>query len=199
MSAALAIDIAILPPADVSQRAIELSAQLPRDESEGLLLGPEYLPHLTLLQQFVAAADVPALLDLIGLSTQAFSTMPVRVAGGATGSRSVWMDVEPTPALVDLHRHVLDVSAPFDAHVGNHQAFFGGDARARDEQWVTGYRTASSGARFRPHITLGHAARPPAIEPFTFEASTIAACHLGRFCSCRRVLRAWTLNAWIAR
>src|SRR4030095_2550124 len=199
VSASPASAVPILPPADVSQRAIELSAQLPRDESEGLLLGPEYLPHLTLLQQFVAAGGVPALLDLIGLSTQAFSTMPVRVAGGATGSRSVWMDVEPTPALVDLHRHVLDVSAPFDAHVGDHQAFFGGDARARDEQWETGYRPAASGARFRPHITLGHAARPPAIEPFTFEASTIAACHLGRFCSCRRVLRAWTLNAWIAR
>ena len=199
MSAVLAIDIAILPPADVSQRAIELSAQLPRDESEGLLLGPDCLPHITLLQQFVAATDVPALLDLIGLSTQAFSTMSLRVAGGAMGSRSVWMDVEPTPALVDLHRHVLDVSAPFDADVGDHQAFLGGDARARDVQWVTGYRIASSGARFRPHITLGHAARPPAIEPFTFEASTIAACHLGRFCSCRRVLRAWMLNAWIAR
>jgi 2'-5' RNA ligase len=199
MSAALAIDIAILPPADVSQRAIELSAQLPRDHSEGLLLGPEYLPHITLLQQFVAATDVPALLDLIGLSTPAFSTMPLRVAGGAMGSRSVWMDVEPTPALVDLHRHILDVSAPFEAHVGDHQAFFGGDARDRDVQWVTGYRRASSGIRFRPHITLGHAARPPAIEPFTFEAGTIAACHLGRFCSCRRVLRAWSLNAWIAR
>jgi len=194
-SAVLAIDIAILPPPDISERAIEMSARLPRGESEGLLLGPEYLPHVTLLQQFVGAADVPALLDLIGLSIQGLSAMPLRVAGGASGSRSVWMEVESTPALVDLHRHLLDVSAPFDAHAGDQQAFLGGDARDRDVQWVSGYRTTSSGGRFRPHITLGHAARPPQIEPFTFEASTLAACHLGRFCSCRRVLRAWPLRS----
>ena len=63
----------------------------------------------------------------------------------------------------------------------------------RDVQWVTGYRTSSSGPSFQPHITLGHAVRPPAIEPFDFEATTVAACHLGRFCSCRRVLRTYDL------
>ena len=127
----------------------------------------------------------------------------MRVTGGAMGSRSVWMKIERTDTLVDLHARVLEASQPFDAHVADQPLFFGaflgGDARDRDVRWVSGYRTESSGARFRPHVTLGHAARPPAIEPFTFEASTIAACHLGRFCSCRRVLRAWTLNAWIAR
>jgi hypothetical protein len=48
-----AIDIAILPPADVSARAIALSAALPADESQGLLLGVDRLPHITLTQQFV--------------------------------------------------------------------------------------------------------------------------------------------------
>ena len=199
MSAVFAIDVAILPPPDVSQRAVDLSAQLPKEESEGLLLGPEYLPHITLLQQAVDSNDLPTLLDRLGAVIERLAPMSLRVTGGAMGSRSVWMEIERTNSLVDLHARVLEVSQPFDAHVADHLAFFGGDARDRDVRWVSGYRTESSGARFRPHVTLGHAARPPAIEPFTFEASTVAACHLGRFCSCRRVLRGWTLNASIAR
>ena len=194
MSTVLAIDIAILPPPDISQRAIDLSAQLPKDESEGLRLGREHLPHITLLQQFVDSNDLPVLLDRIGDSMQKQGPLSLRIVGGASGSRSVWMEIERTPAIVDLHSRILDVAAPFDARVGDRQAFIVADARDRDVQWVSNYRTASSGAQFRPHITLGHAARPPAIEPLTFDATAVAACHLGRFCSCGRVLRAWELK-----
>ena len=43
------------------------------------------------------------------------------------------------------------------------------------------------------HITLGHAEQPPVIERMQFQASIIAACHLGRFCACREILRTWML------
>jgi 2'-5' RNA ligase len=188
----IAIDIAILPPASVARIAIESSAALPRAESQGLLLGTDdYLPHVTLLQQFVSADALSAFLDRIGDIVQTRHPIALRVTGGGMGSSSVWMSIERTPALVDLHQHVLDAALPFDRERGDATAFVDGDARDRDVQWVTGYRASSSGPSFQPHITLGHAARPPAIEPFDFEATTVAACHLGRFCSCRRVLRAW--------
>ena len=63
--------------------------------------------------------------------------------------------------------------------------------------WVTGYRLKSSFHHFEPHITLGHGSADPGavprIEPFTFDADTVAVCHLGRHCTCRKVLRSWTL------
>jgi hypothetical protein len=65
--------------------------------------------------------------------------------------------------------------------------------------WVAGYRLKSSFHLFEPHITLGHGSAPPPIEPFGFDADTVAVCHLGRFCTCRTVLRQWTLSgsaAW---
>jgi hypothetical protein len=74
---------------------------------------------------------------------------------------------------------------------GDAAAFFGKDARERDVLWVREFRRNSSLERFRPHITLGHAARPPAIEPFEFTPTRIAVCHLGRFCTCRRIIRTW--------
>jgi hypothetical protein len=51
---------------------------------------------------------------------------------------------------------------------------------------------ASFGA-YTPHITLGHAEEPPEVTPMVFNAAMIAACHLGRFCSCREILRSWSL------
>lgn len=77
---------------------------------------------------------------------------------------------------------------------GGTGAFFGNDARLRDALWVTGYRLKSSFHHFEPHITLGHASKPPAIEPFLFEADTVALCHLGRFCTCRSAIRTWNTS-----
>jgi hypothetical protein len=76
---------------------------------------------------------------------------------------------------------------------GDAAAFFGGDARDRDVRWVREFRRESSFDRFTPHITLGHASEPPTVEPMEFVATTIAVCHLGRFCTCQRIIRAWHL------
>jgi hypothetical protein len=64
----------------------------------------------------------------------------------------------------------------------------------RDVLWVTGYRLKSGFHHYTPHITLGHGTEPPAIEPSGFEADTVAVCHLGKFCTCRQVLREWRLT-----
>jgi 2'-5' RNA ligase len=194
MQAVIALDVAILPPPDASRRAIDASAQLPRSESQGLLLGPDYLPHVTLLQVFVLADRMPALFDRLDAVLAHRAAMTLRVSGGGSGGSSVWMAIDRTAALVDLHERVLDAAQPFEEPHGDARAFYGDDARERDVNWVTTYRKAASHASFRPHITLGHASRPPRIEPFEFTAATVAACHLGRFCSCRRSLRTWMLG-----
>ena len=115
------------------------------------------------------------------------------VMWAAKGSHSLWMAIEQTPELTELHERVMEALRGFDRPGGGPGAFFEGDARVGDVVWVTGYRLKSSFGAFTPHITLGHGDEPPAIEPMTFTATTVAACHLGRFCSCRRVLRSWEL------
>jgi len=196
MGPLVAIDIAILPPDEVARRAIELSAALPDRESQGLRLGADMLPHVTLLQQFVLADELPSLLD--GADRVLRECGPVRlyITGGGKGSgRSVWMALDRGDPVVDLHERLLHAAAAFDAADGGPSAFFNGDARERDVRWVRDYRRASSGAAFMPHITLGHAEAPPKVEPIDFVATTVAACHLGRFCTCQRVIRAWELRS----
>jgi 2'-5' RNA ligase len=192
----IALDIAILPPDEVARRATELSASLPRGESQGLLLGPDYLPHITLVQLFADTSETSTLLTHVEDIVRDRSPLNLRVSGGGrTGASSVWMEIESAPALIDLHQRLLEATQPFECAGGDASAFFCGDARARDVRWVAQYRETSSGRWFQPHITLGHASHSPVIEPFDFTATRVAACHLGRFCSCRRVLRAFHLRS----
>jgi 2'-5' RNA ligase len=191
----VALDVAILPPPEVSQRAIELSASLPERESLGLRLGGEFLPHITLTQHFVPASDLDDVLDRVASVLAGMEPMHLVVKGAGRGQSSVWIAVEQTPALSELHRNVMAVLGPFESSDGTAAAFVDGEARTRDVEWVAGFRRESSHAAFRPHITLGHSVTLPPVEPQSFTATTIAACHLGKFCSCRRVFRRWELQA----
>jgi 2'-5' RNA ligase len=192
----IAIAIVILPPPEVANRAIALSAALPADESQGLLLGADYLPHITLTQQFVLSESLESLLAQIDRSLHDRAPLRLRAIGGGKGSHnSVWMSIQRSPPLVSLHEQLLQVVEPFEVPTGDSSAFFGDGARDSDVRWVREFRHQSSFDRFTPHITLGHASEPPAIEPTAFAATTIAVCHLGRFCTCRRVVRAWDLDA----
>ena len=189
----LALDVAILPPPSVSKRAIELSAALPAADSQGLRLDDDRLPHITLTQQFVTAQDIDAVLAKIEATITNYDTLRLNVTGPGRGQNSVWMSIAPALDLVQLHRELMDGLSPFERPDGTSVAFVDGDARPSDVAWVAGFRRSSSDAAFQPHITLGHSSTLPVVEPLAFEASTIAACQLGRFCTCRRVLRRWEL------
>jgi 2'-5' RNA ligase len=189
----LALDVAILPPPSVTKRAIELSAALPAADSQGLRLDDDRLPHITLTQQFVPAQEVEVVLATIEATIRNYDRLHLNVTGPGRGQSSVWMSIAPAPDLVALHRELMDALSHFERPDGTSAAFVDSNARPGDVAWVAGFRQASSYAAFRPHITLGHSSTLPAVEPVAFEASSIAACQLGRFCSCRRVLRHWEL------
>ncbi|MBI2188978.1 MAG: 2'-5' RNA ligase family protein [Acidobacteria bacterium] len=194
MSDLLALDVAILPPAHVRDRAIELSAALPAKDFEGLRLDEAHLPHVTLTQQFVRAADLERIFDRLDVVLPQQPPLTLEATGGGkTLASTVWMAIARSDALTGLHERLMDALREFEHAFGGASAFAEGDARAADIAWVSGYRLKSSFLSFAPHITLGHANEPPRIEPFTFVATDVAACHLGRFCTCRRVLRKWTL------
>ena len=189
-----AIDVAILPPADVSQRAIALSASLPASEGQGLRLDATHLPHVTLMQLFVRAEEIDVAMQQIDDVVREHGPLRLRVSGGGHSRHTVWLTVDRTPALDALHERLMEALRGVERQGGTSAAFAGGDARPGDVIWVTTYRAKASFGSFTPHITLGHAKQPPRVEPFEFDATTVAACQLGRFCTCRRVLREWTLS-----
>lgn len=189
----IALDVAILPPPAISMQAIALSASLPERESKGLRLGPDLLPHLTLTQQFVARGELDAALDRIEAVLADHRALQLTITGAGRGQSAIWMAIEPTQSLIALHGQLMDALEPFERGDGTQVAFTGQDGRPGDVAWVSGYRRNSAHASFTPHITLGHASTLPGVEPRVFTATTVAACQLGRFCTCRRILRHWEL------
>ena len=95
MSELIALDVALLLPPDIRQRAVELSAALPKEESEGLQLDEEHLPHITLTQQFVRRDELETLLDRVDETLRGQPPLTIHVTGGAKGG-SVSMAIERT-------------------------------------------------------------------------------------------------------
>ena len=193
MTALIAIDVAILPPPDVAQQAVALSEALPADQSQGLRLGSESLPHVTLTQLFVRVDALEDVLGHVDEVLREYTPFPLRITGGGKADSAMWMALERTPALVELHEGLMRETKAYEEADGLPSAFVDGDGRERDVRWVREYRRASRFRAFTPHITLGHGTEQPLIKPMDFVATTVAACHLGRFCTCRRIIRSWAL------
>ena len=194
MAKLVALDVAILPPADVTTRAIAYSAALPGDGSRGLRLDAEHLPHITLTQQFVREDELDAAFARVDEVLRQQVPLRILITGGGQSGHTLWLSVERTSELLELHERLMEGVRGLERPDGGPHAFFDESGRMGDVLWVAGFRLKSSFGAFTPHITLGHGKEPPAVEPFAFDATTIAACHLGRFCTCRRVLRSWTLR-----
>ncbi len=191
MAKLIALAVAILPPAEVSERAIALSAALAGDEPPDLRLDAGHLPHVTLTQQFVREDELDIACGHVDAVLRDARPLHMAVTGAVQEGHTIWMAIERTPALTALHESLMEALRGLERQEGTPAAFFEHDARLKDVLWVSGYRLKSSFGAFQPHITLGHGSDPPSIEPFSFEAVRIAACHLGRHCTCRRVLREW--------
>jgi 2'-5' RNA ligase len=189
----IAIDVALLPPADVTQMAIDINASLDRPGFQGLRLDANHVPHITLTQQFVSAARMDDVRRVVGSRAMQHDAVRVRVLGAGRSGGTVWMAIEKTPSLIALHVALMEALAPMEEPRGTALAFAGGDARPGDVAWVSTFRAKASFARFTPHITLGHSARLPAVEPMEFVAARLAICPLGRFGTCRTILEEWRL------
>jgi hypothetical protein len=193
VSKLLAIDVAILPTPAVRERAVELSASLPAPESHGLRLDDEHLPHVTLSQHFIRADERELAFEKIGEALRGQKPLKLVITGGGKSSSAVAMAIETTPQLQKLHERLMEALRGVERAGATPAAFFGGDARMGDVLTVSSYRVNSSFTGFSPHLTLGHASQSPVVERLSFQASIVAACHLGRFCACREILRSWTL------
>src|SRR5262245_39099315 len=123
----VALDVAVLPPPEVAQHAVALSAALPSGESQGLRLGPEYLPHITLVQLFVDAREMAPLMTEMDHIVRDRRPLHLHVSGGGSGASSVWMGIDLAPGLVDLHDRLLEATRSFERSGGDATAFFGGD------------------------------------------------------------------------
>ncbi|MBI4442340.1 MAG: 2'-5' RNA ligase family protein [Acidobacteria bacterium] len=192
----MAIDVALLLPETVHTRARQINERLWQQRRDGFPFDAGHAPHLTLVQQFIQRENWPILAERVASVLRDRPPLPLRVSSLVSHQSTVLFLVDRTPQLQSLHEALLDAAKPLEETGGTAGAFYadGETAREADVEWVSRYRTHASYANFVPHVTLGIGTVPELAEPFDFLATRVALFHLGRFCTCRVLLREWALE-----
>ncbi len=191
----LALDVALLLPPEIQDRVARLNARL-TGPPDGFRFDSGHLPHVTLVQQFVPAADLQLATAEVGAVLSGIEPLTLGAERLASNGLTTSLVLAATPTLGTLHTRLMDRLAPFDMTAGDADGFVTDDEppRARDVEWVTRFRTAAAYDAFEPHITLGAGVLDEPAPALRFAAAEVALCRLGRYCTCRRVLASWTLG-----
>ena len=190
----VAVDAAILLPPGAQEVVAQMNAQL-APPPDGFRFDADHLPHVTLAQQFVPAADLRLVTAEIGAVLASLPPLTLTADRLDSSGVTTSLVLARTRPLTALHTRLMDRLAAFDMTAGGADAFLAnGEApRARDVEWVTRFRTAAAYGSFEPHVTLGVGTLDSPAPAFEFEADEVALCRLGRFCTCRQTITSWTL------
>ena len=193
----MAIDIALLLPDSLGHSLAALNRTL-RPPPDGFHFDTTHLPHLTLVQQFARRHELEAITRVVDAVVQHQEPLALVTTDVSCAHVSSTVGVGLTDELATLHGRLMECLEPFrDRANGDdaQDAFWtdGTGPRPADIEWVARFRERSAFQQFDPHITIGAGPLASHVAPTPFLATQLALCHLGRFCTCRRVLHAWTL------
>lgn len=190
-----AIDVVLLPDETMTDRAIEINAQLVEKFGDKIVLNKaNCLPHISLAMGCVEEADIASIgkvLEAIAKETPLgnLKVVGIRTSGNSKGEAVSVFEVEKTTQLQSLHEQVMDKLAPYLTGDVTEDMIYGNEEVAASTLlWIKNYRQNSSFTNFFPHITIGYGQTEYQMQPETFAASKLALCHLGNHCTCRKIL-----------
>jgi len=194
----IAIDVLLEPDDTMLQEAAEWNAVMRQQSPEGFKLDEQHMPHITLVQRFVATNDLDAVLaavagvkaqfapNMLLMKTKGFYHLPAGKIGVAG------IVVEPSTDLLALQEKMIEAVTPF-SRTGGGQSAFVPDAAGTpfDPQlfkYVDSFVPARSGGNYNPHVTIGIAPiawlqnfEKQPFQDFTFRAKGIEVYQLGNF------------------
>lgn len=190
----LAVDVVLLPPEEVMDKAIELNKQLPEALDAGWNLNKENcLPHITVAMGVIQEDAIPKVEKILNEIAKNFKplslTIPKVEHYESKNEVVSGLKVERTYELTQLHREVVEkIHKPlftFDATVD--MFYQPPKMQELGNYWKSRSPEKNILEKYDPHITLGKG-RVDIDKPFKFIASKLALCHLGKRSTCRNVL-----------
>lgn len=190
-----AVDFVILPPEHVADTAISLNKQV-CNKSYIALDKDQCLPHVSLLMGCLRLDQIRQAELILKAIASHHNVMSLRVPDIRTVNTSagdiMTLNIEPHNGLQTLHESLVDAFTSLLAKNANDDDVFGDSPVAPSTlDWINNYISDSCVENFWPHITVGYVKENTVvgdIKPFTFAASRIAICHLGNYCTCKKVL-----------
>lgn len=191
----IAIDVVILLPTEVMYRCIDLNQEL-KSRSKIILDANSCYPHISLAMGVVKKNDLPNIYNKLEIISSHLASLTLTVTKlycrGYAG-----LKIEKTAQLQSLHERIMDdlselMSYELNSNMLAHPSRF--DVITRS--YVKNFRNKHAFIHYSPHITLGFGyalfgkkfMTPP---PTSFTGSKIAICHLGRYCTCREILKSF--------
>ncbi len=190
----LAIDVVLLPPDPVMDMALAWNRTLLKNGSQIIVLDKNHrIPHVSIVMGCLSIENLEraiSVLKAVSASHRAMKLDVSRIKTATTASGTVTsFDIEPSHELLRLHESIVTSFSPLltqdttEADLNDLPPI-----EASALEWINNYIPDHCYNRFWPHITLGFGDSPNNLTPFTFEASRLAICHLGNYCTCTKIL-----------
>jgi hypothetical protein len=190
----LAIDVVLLPPDPVMDMALAWNRTLLKNGPQIIVLDKNRrIPHVSMVMGCLASENLQraiSMLQAVSVSHHVMKLNVSRISNAKTASGTVAsFDIELSQEVLRLHESIVTAFTPLLT-----QDTTQADLNDRPPiepsaiEWINNYISDHCYDRFWPHITLGFGNSPNDLAPFTFQASRLAICHLGNYCTCTKIL-----------
>jgi 2'-5' RNA ligase len=190
-----AVDVVLLPNEAMTDKAIEANAELVEKFGAKIVLNKkDCLPHISLAMGCVEEKDIDSVEIILRSIAEKHSPGELTVSGVRTtvnsrGESFSVFEVEKTEELQLLHQEVTEELGPYLSYDVRSDMIYGDEEVSETALlWIANYREKASFDKFFPHITIGYGEVDNFSLPIKFTASSLALCHLGNHCTCRKVL-----------
>lgn len=181
----LAIDIVLFLPPAINEEMIALSNHLNDVYGEKNRLNmKDRFPHISLLMGVIEEKDVVQFTEILQDLAQRFLPMELGMHELKSKISSSAIELTASQALSDLQASLLTETSHLVTHNPSAEMFYE-EPTEKNIEWVRNYATSSH----NPHITVGPVFEKETYTDLkTFTVTTLALCHLGLHCTCRKIL-----------
>lgn len=196
----IAVDIVLLPSEKMMDKVIKVNKELlkhfdniPADA--GIILNKETcLPHISLAMGVIDKNEILNINEVLQNISQEFSIMNLNAISIyadiiPSGEKVSCYKIENTRQLQLFHEKIMNkLSHYFTYDVSAEMIHSPQEVEEVTLDWIRNYPKKSSFENFSPHITIGFGEILNINLPIKFLASKLALCHLGNYCTCKKIL-----------
>jgi 2'-5' RNA ligase len=186
-----AIDVVLLPSNEMMDKAIAINQELlQRGEPKKMGLNKtNCLPHISLLMGCVAEDDFAQVSQLLNDIASKYAAFHLQIAEVEQEGSSTVLNVQHHPRLQELHETIMRELTPYLSYDAVAEMLYNPpEVGLTSLEYINHFRSNASVENYSPHITVGSGPYQAHHLPIPFTASTLAICHLGNYCTCRKIL-----------
>ena len=190
--AKIAVDVVLLPSEEVTDKVIDANRHL---LNSGIILNKDdCLPHISLAMGCIEEKDIGQIEKILQDAAKEHFPSKLKIVGvyigtDAAGGKVSLYHVEKTQSIQSLHEKIMEKLSPYFSYdVTEKMLLAEGKVSESTLHWIKDFPIKSSFEKFFPHITIGFGESKALDLPIEFAPISLALCHLGNHCTCKKIL-----------